>query len=75
MKSVLVSGSSTMEKDIDVVVGRRFKKRGMSWTKEEANNFLKLRILYCDKIYWEEFWGRQELAGVGFSFYIRRSKN
>ncbi len=35
MKSVLVSGSSTMEKDSDVVVGWRFKKRGVNWTLDQ----------------------------------------
>jgi hypothetical protein len=41
-----------MEKNIDVVIGRRFKKPGMSWTKEGANNLLKLRILGYDKNDW-----------------------
>jgi hypothetical protein len=66
-KKVLVSSSGAMEKNIDVVIGRRFKKQGMSWTKEGANNLLKLRILRYNKIDWEEFWKRQNLAGVSFS--------
>jgi len=33
-KRVLVSSSGAMEKNIDVVIGRRFKRQGMSWTKE-----------------------------------------
>jgi len=66
-KRVLVSSSGAMEKNIDVVIGRRFKKQGMSWTKEGANNLLKLRILRYDKHVWEEFWERQNLAGVSFS--------
>jgi len=66
-KKVLVSSSGAMEKNIDVVIGRRFKKQGMSWTKEGANNLLKLRILYYNKNDWEEFWERQNLAGVSFS--------
>jgi len=57
-KEVLVSGSGAMEKNIDVVIGRRFKRQGMSWTKEGANNLLKLRILCYDKNNWEEFWER-----------------
>ena len=52
---VLVSSSGAMEKNIDVVIGRRFKKHGMSWTKEGANNLLQLRILRYDKTNWEEF--------------------
>jgi len=66
-KRVLVSSSGAMEKNIDVVIGRRFKRQGMSWTKEGANNLLKLRILRYNKSDWEEFWERPKLAGVSFS--------
>jgi len=52
---------------LTIVIGRRFKRQGMSWTKEGADNLLKLRILRYDKIRWEEFWERQKLAGVSFS--------
>ena len=62
-KRVLVSSSGATEKNIDVVIGRRFKKHGMSWTKEGANNLLKPRISRYGKIGWEEFWQRQKLAG------------
>ena len=37
-KNVLVCSTGAMEKNIDVVIGRRFKKHGMSWTTEGANN-------------------------------------
>jgi hypothetical protein len=66
-KRVLVSSSGAMEKNIDVVIGRRFKRQGMTWTREGANNLLKLRILRYNKNDWEEFWKRQNLAGVSFS--------
>ena len=66
-KRVLVSSSGAMEKNIDVVIGRRFKRQGMSWTKEGANNLLKLRILRYNRNNWEGFWERQNLAGVSFS--------
>ena len=64
---MLVSSSGAMEKNIDVVIGRRFKRQGMSWTKDGANNLLKLRILCYNKWDWEKFWERQNLAGVSFS--------
>ena len=64
---MLVSSSGAMEKNIDVIIGRRFKKQGMRWTKEGASKLLKLRILRYVKINWEEFWERQKLAGVSFS--------
>ena len=31
-KSVLVSSTGAMEKNIDIVIGRRFKRHGISWT-------------------------------------------
>ena len=37
-KRVLVCSTGAMEKNIDVVIGRRFKKHGMSWTPKGANN-------------------------------------
>jgi len=55
-KRVLVSSTGAMGKNIDVVIGRRFKKHGMSWTAEGANNLLKLRTLCYNKNDWGEFW-------------------
>lgn len=66
-KKVLVSSFGAIEKNTDVVIGRRFKGQGMSWTKQGANNLLKPRILRYDKDDWEGFWERQKLAGVSFS--------
>jgi hypothetical protein len=37
--------SVPMEKTVDIAVARRFKKRGMSWYRRNANPFLKLRLL------------------------------
>jgi hypothetical protein len=44
----------------------RFKRQGMSWTKEGANNLLKLRILGYNKTDWEAFWKRRSVAGGEF---------
>jgi hypothetical protein len=49
-KGVLVSSSGAMEKNIDVVIGRRFKRQGMSWTKEGANNLLKQEFCVITKM-------------------------
>jgi hypothetical protein len=38
-----------MEKNIEVVIGRRFKRWGMCWSREGAQNLLKLRILRYDR--------------------------
>jgi len=52
-QEVLVVGSGAVEKNIELMIGRRSKKRGMSWSREPvlarnrpggANNLLKLRI-------------------------------
>ena len=65
-KKVLVCSTGAMEKNIDIVIGRRFKKHGMSWTTKGANNLLKLRTLWYNKIDWEAFWTRQSSCGVSF---------
>ena len=33
-------GSGAVEKNIEIIIGRRFKKQGMSWSKEGARLFL-----------------------------------
>lgn len=44
IQGVLVVGSGAVEKNIELVIGTRFKKRGMSWSREGANSLLKVRI-------------------------------
>jgi len=66
-KGVLVCSTGAMEKNIDTVIGRRFKKQGMSWTTEGVNNLLKLRTLWYSSGDWEAFWSRQSSLGVSFS--------
>ena len=65
-KGVLVGSTGAMEKNIGVVIGRRFKKQGMSWTIEGANNLLKLRTLWYNDGDWDAFWSRQQSCGVSF---------
>lgn len=43
-KVVAVVGSGAIEKQQDLVVGRRFKGQGMRWTRKGANRLLKLRL-------------------------------
>ncbi len=66
-EKVLVCSTGAMEKNVDVVIDRRFKKYGMSWTTEGVNNLLKLRTLRYNKGDWDEFWSRQQSCGVSFS--------
>ena len=65
-KMVLVCSTGAMEKNIETVIGRRFKKHGMSWTTEGANNLLKLRTLWYNKSDWNAFWSRHASQGGEF---------
>lgn len=49
-------GSGAIEKNMELVVGRRFKKWGMSWSKPGAHYLLKLRLLKYDSEAWNDFW-------------------
>jgi hypothetical protein len=55
-QEVLVVGSGAVEKNIELMIGRKFKKRGMSWSREGANNLLKLRIEGQDPEGWQGWW-------------------
>jgi hypothetical protein len=44
-------GSGVVEKAADIVVGRRMKRRGMSWSREGANNLLALRNRYLNEAF------------------------
>lgn len=48
-------GSGAIEKNIEIMIGRRFKKQGMSWSKEGAQALLKLRVLKQNKEDWDKF--------------------
>jgi hypothetical protein len=56
-------GSGPVEKTVDITVARRFKKRGMSWYRRNANPLLKLRLLKLNEE-WDSYWGerRKELC-------------
>jgi hypothetical protein len=43
-------GSGVVEKLVDVVVGKRMKRQGMSWSRSGANNLLALRCHYINAI-------------------------
>ena len=66
-KTVLVCGTGAMEKNIDTVIDRRFKRHGQSWTTQGVNNLLKLWTLWYNKDDWEAFWSRRQSYGVSFS--------
>jgi len=58
-QEVLVVGSGAVEKNIELLIGRRFKKRGMSWSRDGANNLLKLRVERQDPDGWQGWWQRR----------------
>jgi hypothetical protein len=42
---------------VDLVVARRFKRRGMrSWSRDGADNLLAARVLAMDPDAWRVFW-------------------
>ena len=48
-------GVGTAEKAVDLVICRRFKQRGMRWTRAGANALVKIRLLILnDK--WNQYW-------------------
>ena len=59
VKEVLVVGSGGVEKNIDLALCRRFKGRGMSWSRAGAQNLLKLRLLRSDRKDWRAYWRRR----------------
>ena len=58
-KTMLVCSTGAMEKNIDTVIDRRFKRHGQGWTSKGVNNLLKLRTLWYSKSDWYAFWPRQ----------------
>ena len=48
-RTVAVEGSGAIEKQMDLMVGRRFKGQGMRWTRKGANRLLKLRLRELEK--------------------------
>jgi hypothetical protein len=55
-KNLAVSGCGAIEKNIEILIGRRFKKQGMSWTKEGADYLLRLRVLKTKPNLWKRYW-------------------
>jgi len=63
---VMPMGSGPVEKQVDVVVCRRFKKRGMSWYRTKANPLLKLRLLKLNGL-WEQYWRERQQAAAKYA--------
>jgi hypothetical protein len=55
------ASSGPTEKGVDIVVARRFKRRGMSWTRRGASHLLRLRILRLNGS-WDRYWRKRFAA-------------
>lgn len=57
---LLTHGTGAMEKNIETVIGRRFKRWGMRWTRRGAHNLLVLRlwIARCGTTWFEVLYSR-----------------
>ncbi|HWT78206.1 MAG TPA: UPF0236 family protein [Candidatus Methylomirabilis sp.] len=54
-------GSGAVEKQVDVLVCRRFKTRGMSWYRPGAAALQRLRVLKANGD-WDAYWGERQQA-------------
>ncbi len=55
---VPLASSGPMEKGVDLVVARRFKRRGMSWLRAGAGALLQLRLLRLNGT-WMAYWAER----------------
>ena len=57
----LTHGTGAMEKNIEIMIGRRFKRWDMRWTRRGAHHLLKLRrwIARCGTSWFEALYARQ----------------
>lgn len=60
-RPLLTHGTGAMEKNIETLIGRRFKRWGMRWTRRGAHNLLKLRlwIARCGTTWFEALYSRK----------------
>jgi len=55
------TGSGAMEKTVDVLVVRRYKKRGMSWSRRGSGTLMRLRLLKANGE-WDRYWASRRAA-------------
>ena len=54
-------GSGSADKAGDILICRRFKLRGMRWSRTKADNVLNIRILVLNGE-WDQFWSQYNAA-------------
>ena len=59
-RCLLTHGTGAMEKNVETVIGRRFKRWGMRWTRRGAQRLLKIRIWIarCGPTWFEALYSR-----------------
>ena len=53
-----IHGSGWIEKGVDLMVSRRMKNRGMSWTERGSSNIIPFSVLRYNK-QWDVYWGKR----------------
>ena len=53
-KDLCMRGSGAIEHNVDLMVARRMKEKGMFWSREGAENMLALRCAALDPKRWRE---------------------
>src|SRR4029434_1333135 len=56
------SGSGVIEKNIEVHIGRRFKRQGRSWTRNGAEHLAQLLWLPTHPADWTHLWHKHDLS-------------
>ncbi|MBD3181727.1 hypothetical protein GF312_05505 [Candidatus Poribacteria bacterium] len=60
-RQVISIGSGSVDKAGDIVICRRMKLRGMSWSREGADAVENIRIIVLNGK-WDDFWERYKAA-------------
>lgn len=58
LTNLAAAGSGPVEKQIDTLVCRRLKQRGMSWYKPTSHALLRLRLLKLNN-QWDKYWAER----------------
>ena len=60
---VPLASSGPMEKSVDIVIARRFKRRGMSWLRRGVSALVRLRLLRLNG-QWARYWAERFAAAL-----------
>jgi hypothetical protein len=55
---VVRAGSGEVEKNVEVLINRRFKKQGRSWNPVRADRLMQLRWLQSERRNWQHWWDK-----------------